>query len=294
MPSAFFERILTGSAIARRNFGACEWNNRILISGGQSVAGVTLNDVWESFDGVNWNRLATGINSFSARSSHVMIVHNNRIYVIGGYDGSGYLSDVWMSMDGKNWERIVNNAFTARDDHCVFSLGPRLYLTGGDAGGAPFTDVWMSYDGIVWDRIMNNYTRLQRTVAVQAVFNNRMHVISGYDGTNRLDTSTNSVDGINWEITGSSCGLPEYDDGAAEVFDNRIVVSGGYNGSAMSCLYYSEDGEKWILGTANMGFSVYQHKMVALKNPNRLFLLFGYEGQSVLTSVWMSTGNFIS
>lgn len=297
---AQFERIVTIAGIARRCFGACEWNNRIIIAGGLSTAGAYLNDVWESVDGIQWNRLSTGANSFSAREGLSLFVHDNRLYVVMGYNGTDYFSDVWMSMDGTKWDRVANNAYTARDDGAAFSLNGRIFITGGDdsaSTGTTFSDVWMSPDGTTWSRILNGYTRIQRTVPSYCLFNNRMHMIGGYDGSNRLATATMSPDGYNWDVTPDTCGLPTFDDAAATVFDNKIVVTGGYTLRAgavggSTAMYYSFDGEKYQCGLSNMGFTIYQHKMVALKNPHRLFVLFGYTGTAVRTDIWRSTGNW--
>lgn len=295
-----WKRVLTGSALGREWFGACEWNNRMIIAGGYDGTD-QLNDVWESIDGVKWNKLCDGVNSFSKRDSLVLLVHDNCLYVIGGYDGSGYFSDVWMSRDGTKWTRVKETAFLpARDDHAAFSLNGRIYLVGGDDSATAKTymdDVWMSPDGTTWTRIKNDYARVQRTVPAYCVFNNRMHLINGYDGTTRFDTASISADGEHWDITGPTCGLPACDDTAACVFDNKIVVTGGYSTRLQVVknsreLYFSKDGEKYNCGQRDMGFGVYAHKLVALKNPNRLFSLFGYDGSAVRDDVWMSTGDW--
>lgn len=293
--SAYWEKIVTYPGIARRLFGACEWNNRIIIAGGLSTAGAYLNDVWESSDGIIWNRLCTGINSFSVRSGHVLLVHDNRLYVIGGYNGTSYFSDVWTSLDGTKWDRIANSAFTTREFHAAYSLNNKLFVVGG-YNGSVVTDVWRSPDGVIWNRLLNSYGRISKYSCGFCVFNNRAHLICGYNGTTTYNTDVSSADGENWDITGSSCGLPTAYDMAAAVFDNRIVLTGGYfsrSAAESRELFYSGDGEKYHCGVKNMGFTIDQHKMVALKNPNRLFILFGYNGSAVRTDVWQSTGNWL-
>jgi hypothetical protein len=304
MGVAPFDKVCTYPGIARRLFGACEWNNRMVIAGGMSVAGGYLNDVWESVDGVHWNQLATGAQTFTAREGLALFTHDNRLYITGGYSATaGYFSDVWCSEDGTKWDRVANNAYTARDDGPAFSLNGRIFVVGGDTSQTSvyFQDVWSSPDGTTWTKVLDNYSRIRRTAAPYTVFNNRMHIICGYDGTlaTRLSTAVFSADGVNWDITGPSCGLPTCDDNAACVFDNKIVVSGGYNTNLARVIYeqgifWSSDGEKYKTAADSIGFNVYQHKMVALKNPNRLFLLFGYDGTDVRTDIWMSTGNWQS
>lgn len=289
-----WERVLTGSAIARSEFGACEWNNRIIIAGGNDVAiSGYLNDVWESFDGVKWNRLSTGVNSFTACEGCALVVHDKRLYLLGGYDGS-YLNHVWMSMDGTKWERVCNGSasFTARDDLAAFSMNGRIYVLGGD-NGSGMNDIWSSPDGTTWNRDMTGQIVLERESAGYCVFNRRMQVIRGYNGSTALATVASSPDGVIWQNVSPSGLVADYKS-AACVYDAKIVTSGG--NTHQTRLYYSDNGEIWKLGQADMGFSVKDHKLVALKSPQRLFSLFGTKTVSQTTTtvqdVWMATGNW--
>jgi hypothetical protein len=301
MGIALFDKIVDYPALARYSFGACEFNNRIYISGG--VNGSTyLSDVWSSVDGIHWDCMASGANSFSAREGHVMLAHDSKLYVLGGYNGTVYLGDVWMSNDGTKWDRVFNTSAVdwIRESACAWSLNGKIVVAGGDSSavaGTYFSDVLSSPDGSTWTRLINNYSRVRRSNAAYCLFNNRAHMICGYDGTNSVDydTAVTSVDGTNWDITGSTCGLPLLTNPSACSFDNKIVVTGGYSSARQtthgSGLYYSTDGEKYHYG-GNMGFSSYYHKMVALKEPSRMFLLFGYTGTAARSDIWMSTGNW--
>ena len=75
--------------------------NRIFVLGG--YAGSNKNDVWWSADGEAWNREPANA-GWTGRSDHQAVVHNGRLYVLGGYAG-GFTgrNDVWWSADGKNW-----------------------------------------------------------------------------------------------------------------------------------------------------------------------------------------------
>ena len=57
-------------------------------------SGNPTNDVWFSVDGGNF-QLANNNAAFSPRSDHTSLAFINKLWVIGGWDGTNYLSDVW-------------------------------------------------------------------------------------------------------------------------------------------------------------------------------------------------------
>jgi hypothetical protein len=74
-------------------------NKMFVIGGANSWPGPSisyLNDLWYSDNGVNWTD-ATPLTNYTSRSAHSSVVLNNKIWIIGGYDGSNYLNDVWYS-----------------------------------------------------------------------------------------------------------------------------------------------------------------------------------------------------
>ena len=66
------------------------------------------NDVWSSADGAVWVEM-TNSAGWSAREQSNSIVHNNNIYIMGGYAGA-YVNDVWSSPNGSTWDLVTNNA----------------------------------------------------------------------------------------------------------------------------------------------------------------------------------------
>lgn len=89
---------------ARTTHAAAVLNGRLYVVGGAAgtAYGVTqYNDVWSTVDGTNW-RMDTGAAAFSARSMFAMFVHNNELWLSGGF-AAGLLNDVWRSSDAVNW-----------------------------------------------------------------------------------------------------------------------------------------------------------------------------------------------
>jgi len=83
--------------------GAVTAGGKIWVMGGNVQAGdevASTNDIWCSADGANW-REVTPHAAWSGRAGFPLVVHNRKIWLLGGYTfGSGslvptYLNDVW-------------------------------------------------------------------------------------------------------------------------------------------------------------------------------------------------------
>src|SRR5258708_12752657 len=64
----------------REDFGALVFNNSMWVIGGWD--GGSKNDVWNSIDGITWNRVSNG--GFPARWGFATVVFNNLIWIFDG------------------------------------------------------------------------------------------------------------------------------------------------------------------------------------------------------------------
>ena len=100
---------------------------------------VRTNDVW-SFDGSIWSQV-TASAPWSARSSLAGVVYDNKIYIMGGYNGTNF-NDVWESGDGSNWlEGNYSNIWSSRRLLTAVVYSNKIYIMGG-YDGSSFNDVW--------------------------------------------------------------------------------------------------------------------------------------------------------
>ena len=67
------------------------------------------NDVWWSTNGKDWTQ-ATADAPWTNRGDHSVVTYSNKMYLMGGYDGSNRYNDVWFSSDGANWTLATANA----------------------------------------------------------------------------------------------------------------------------------------------------------------------------------------
>jgi hypothetical protein len=126
--------------------------DKIYVIAGRDVNNPQLQDVWSTPDGVNWTQLPTP--PWIPRTETSAVVYNDgtgdKIYVIAGYIGGGYIKDVW-SYNGTTWTQLPTPPWSARGDFTsvVFNngTGSKIYIVGGS--GSLAHEMW-AFDGTSW------------------------------------------------------------------------------------------------------------------------------------------------
>ena len=264
--------------------------NGIFVLGGNADNGLK-NDVWRSTDGKAWNR-ETANAGWPGRRDHQAVVHNGRMYVLGGWV-TVIANDVWSSADGKNWSFEGDAAWTAREQHQAVSYKGRIYVLGG-SDGSKRNDVWSSADGETWRRDKENnaagWTKRQGHQAV--VHNGRMYVLGGNARENNANVRKkdvwSSADGANWRFEGDAeWRAREYH--LAVSHQGRLYILGGSWGAPdLSDVWSSLDGKSWRQELANNGsFWSHRYGFGALSRDGRMYVLGGQNGP-YLNDVWSS------
>ncbi|UXX79967.1 hypothetical protein N7E81_02460 [Reichenbachiella carrageenanivorans] len=176
----------------RSNHQVVVFDDAMWLIGGESN-GNYLNDIYSSTDGISWFGKAPGsavrsesvVTVFSERTEHELVVFDDEMWLVGGYDDNGdYLDDIWSSPDGTTWAQktAVGTHFTGRAGHRMLSFDDKLWLIGGREGSTDQNDVWHSTDGTTWVKEGNitgaHFSTRYRHEAV--VFNDNIWVIAGY------------------------------------------------------------------------------------------------------------------
>jgi len=133
------------------------YNNKMYIAGGLSAAGVPLNDVWSSTDGVTWTQVSTG--AFKARVKASCVSYDNKIWMIGGVVAEGTCeAGMLVSKDGGiTWAPVAADqdlpaSFKARCNANVFvDANGNLWIIGGQSTSVvgksieytALSDVWI-------------------------------------------------------------------------------------------------------------------------------------------------------
>jgi len=188
------------------------FKNKIWVMGGYNAAFESLNDVWSSHNGENWNQ-TTEHAQWSLRHGASAIAYNvegvKKMWIMGGgkpNENFGTLNDVWSSTDGANWTQEVAQApWTPRRYSSLVEFKGKMFLLGGlDAGNNGLNDVWSSTDGITWTQEVASAPWVGRGQHQTVVYNNKLWVMGGtiphYPPSTsvHLNDVWSSSDGVNW------------------------------------------------------------------------------------------------
>lgn len=149
-------------------FGSCMHNGAMYVIGGQK--GVDYNkdgtcaDVWRSYDGKNWEKIADGLTQFGKNLSGSVASYNGYIYVIAGGKyhnvkaNNTYSSEVWRSKNGIDWERLPNAPFIGRQFTNTVVYDNKLFLFfGGNNNYQPANNkgIWYMDNNQKWYKVHN-------------------------------------------------------------------------------------------------------------------------------------------
>ncbi|WP_420398933.1 Kelch repeat-containing protein [Flagellimonas sp.] len=254
---------------------------------------INLTDVLET--SISFTEIDVNGAHFSGRTSMGCVEFQNKLFVIGGWDGVDK-TDVWSSDDGVNWQNIGSfGKVTQQGRTSGFNLRlvvfeGKLWIITAGAGAATPSEIWSSSDGISWEETIPDGEYFEGLTANEVlVFNNKLWVIGGQGGHDSGVYS--SLDGVTWvheSISGTSfSGLREH---RAVSFNNKIYVIGGnrIGAGVTNEIWSSPDGINWTLEeTATPKFSARSLHQVEILD-GQLWLIAG-AGEEYYNDVWVSS-----
>lgn len=291
------EKVVENTAFAgRTGHGCVVFNGKLYVIGGVNVIGSTayhLHDVWSSSDGENWT-LEVSEASFPKRAYHATVVHDNKLWVIGGRTtGYSELNDVWYSEDGINWVEATSNAqFSERQFHQVVSFQNEMYLIGGnvlfDDG-----DIWKSSNGVNWSLITETAQIGGRISHSLDVYDGKIWLFAGrMDGLSKRDV-WNSSDGINWtEVTAQESFTSRLDHSAFNYMNKQYVVGGKGAGLAGTSSFRndlwvsSDNGVNWSQYAALEEDFLDRSNYKAIPFNNHIYIIGGRVNEVDAKDIW--------
>ena len=170
------------------------FEDKIWIMGGQTLPQfspaeeVFHRDIWNTSDGINWQRVTPQEPYWSIRGMiGGNVVFKDRIWVLGGgtYNTPRtpkrkFHNDVWSSPDGLNWTRHIEFApWVPRQYHDVAVFDDRIWVLEGYARqSGNRNDVWHSADGVEWHELPNTPWKPRHASSV-FVYDNALWMVAG-------------------------------------------------------------------------------------------------------------------
>ena len=220
------------SWLPRIRFQMVEYKGRLYAMGGIGLGGGFRKDVQSSANGKDWTPVNTNA-AWAARHGHQAVVHNDRMYLLGGLTHSsvgsngGRLNDVWSSADGNSWSFEGNANWSARYFHQAVSHQGRLYVMGGNASTRQ-KDVWSWAVGEEnWKRETESAAWEPKSNFKAVSYDGLLYVMGGVDssGTRKNDVWS-SADGKKWTRVTADAGWAVREKLQAVVFPSPLVIWG--------------------------------------------------------------------
>ncbi|WP_299365438.1 hypothetical protein [Winogradskyella sp.] len=253
------------------------YDDRLWLIAGTTKDGVTnnfirYNDVYSTLDGFNWEEM-TNEAQFSKRFGHASVSFNNKMWVIGGNDGTPK-NDVWSSTDGFNWTLETANAnFTAMNHPKAIVFESKIWLFQN-------SEVWNTSNGVNWVLVNPQAGFMPREGYSVSVFKDEIWLIAGRSSLEDLKNDVwKSSDGINWiQITDNASFSPRFHH-STTVFDDYLYVIGGQEQPIIgetNDIWKSKDGAIWTLVTNN-GFFEERVFHTSITYDDKLWVIAGSE-----------------
>jgi N-acetylneuraminic acid mutarotase len=226
----------------RYGFGTVTLNNKIYVVGGYGDGYI---NTIEEYDLVSkrWN-IKTTIPSNRLQPS--IVAHDNRIYIIGGYNSQEKelnTVDVY-NVQEDSWEQLESMP-TKRSGSSAVQYNNKIYVIGVYNRKLKALDTVEVYDinEGSWSTIKSMPTKRSQMEAI--IYNNKIYVMGGYNGfvlgdIEVYDTVTNT-----WEQKGQMP-IPRYSFNTTLVY-NKIMIVGGYNTTPFNTIeLYNPDDNQFI------------------------------------------------
>ena len=199
----------------RHTAGYAVFDEQMWVIGGDPIQGHYQPDVWSSPDGVTWTEVASDV-PWGQRVLHHTAVLGDRVYVMGGQtlphftaedDESAFYNDVWASEDGATWTQLLDEAPWSPRGMIGGSavMGDRIWLLGGGTYDTPdypdrnyYHEVWSTPDGVDWTLHVAHAPWDPRQYHDVAVWDDKLWVMEGYDGSGNRSDVWYSPDGESW------------------------------------------------------------------------------------------------
>ena len=258
-------------------------------------------------------RLVTREAPFTPRDGAGLLAFKDRLWLLGGWDGTKTISEVWSSSDGRNWELVTPEA-PWEPRHCAGWAvhAGKMWVIGGDM----HDDVWSSNDGKHWACVKSNAPWGRRYSPYVVAYDGKLWLMGGqgwYPGiwchsvphctTRGYNDVWMSRDGYNWVrvVEHATWGPRALIHGSATMNGRMWIIGGGLKGAPPYERYLetqveyrdvwsSTDGRNWQLEANEVEWQGRTHFSIAVHD-GKLWITDGSVGKQANLSneAWFST-----
>ncbi len=278
----------TGFA-ARNRHSSTVFDDKVWVIAGSSGAGANnlRSDVWFSSNGLEWKE-ATAEAEFPKRNVHSAVAFDNKLWIIGGYDGD-FANDVWYSDDGINWTEAVANApFSPRYSHTATVFDNKIWVIGGNSESGLKNDIWYSENGADWVQATNSAPFEKRSGHGVVVFRDKLWLAGGSfdEFFGFAEDVWLSEDGINWIEVTTTSPPPGFTGRNLLVFDDALWILGGVFSGYRGQAWYSRNGQEWIQAYPQEPLLNRSRFSISIFN-NKIWLIAGQDNAVHQNDVWI-------
>ncbi|CAA0121673.1 Uncharacterised protein [BD1-7 clade bacterium] len=196
------------------------------------------------------------LNTLGDRTDHQMVLHNNKMMVVGGKVGGVATNDVMESTnEGQAWQKTTETpaSFPPRWGHTLVSHNGKMIMTGGTDGETTFSDIWSSTSGEGWSLVSDDAPFGALKNHNMNSFNGKLYVIAGEQGLPGQSAITDRIwvsddNGESWtELQPAGTHFSPRTRAATAVHFGKIWIMGGCDSDqdAYDDLWTTSDGSSW-------------------------------------------------
>lgn len=261
-----------------------------------------LSDLYQfSFTTSKWTQVSTdGTNTPSGRDRHIVVSHDDKIYICAGYDGNRRVNDFWQfDTETETWslvDALIGQPPTPRHSHSGVVHDGSMYVFAGYDGNYRSDLHQYTFAQRRWSSVPVKGTIPKARYRTSAVaYKNLMLVVGGHDGAKHLnDFYQFNFNTLEWslvEVADQGPPPSSRDSHSAVIAGDSMYLFGGSTGSARNDLYsFSLTTNQWHQWSPVPGQSSdlpcprFCH--ICEVHDNSLYVFGGYDGQRRLNDFW--------
>lgn len=212
------------------------------------------NLVKKSLDGgVTWATVRSNgdANGYPASGNNGVVVHDGKMFIMGGYGSGAGQNFVYYSTDGQTWTKTRDtgdaSGYDIRWNFAVYSYDGKLWVAGGYNGSVLGAVYNSTNNGATWTLVKATPSWTSRYSMAFCVHGGKMWIAGGTNGSfAHVSSVYYSTNGDTWTQSTAAAGWTASQGGALVSYNGKMYYMGGTNWTTYyNFIYSSTDGATW-------------------------------------------------